>query len=838
MSLNFNPLADPTGLRVQKAIESYGPNEGNDILERINWDDPRSFFEVLGMPMPSSYPTPEQVRNEALQRARSIFSDWTLLNRIIERHEEVIQKRWLKKTREQRKTILLAAWPNMSPTHRPDFTSFTKDKPGRQPVSKDPYMWPHINLEDLLKPKLLPIFLNARGRNPPCTFSGTDADSVKFGKVTGKLKLAVLNKYTMMFGVERNSPDTYGELIAWDDNSDAMSWLMARKGFHPGEGLQLLEIQERLYQFLVKCCLAILHDTPRESLLQGDMPIQPEPPALSTSETGLNSLATVAAEAPYRLPVRLDLARILGIVAAKRSAAEDHIWSLREDPSYFADVVLATRDHRSELLPDTRGNQHPSLRPHADGEFWNRVLANVVADAYFSLAVWDRLHRQMADVQSLMMKYKNDIVPGKDLPEELLEAFLLLDYSLEQFSKGPVGNLNLNVPASPPLRAFYVREPPTSNNSAIRVRRHKPPSDKGTERLLWIFETMQNDTQLHNAGLHTLMDEMERLTESDWKIKKLISPWVANIISDLSVMSECRHQVSLFQPWAASFQYELGSRMDQIKANYDDTVKKWIQFHKTFEGTSLNKLGAPFEGRFFYPVEKRRTREITEAMRRAERNVDEFWANVDRFLVNKAGMSQHQAIRHLLSDNRILRRTPEWVDNLEIGRQDVHSEVLCKPLSQLYFELEHRTRKTLSSEEEPLRKSKVKTRGSVQVMELPSTKVVPEANSEVGVGPSFTLDKRSFKVFSTLFYTPSRASQPGEIAWTDFLHAMGSVGFGIEKLYGSVWQFTPGSLDVERSIQFHEPHPSGKMPFQTARRSGRRLLRAYGWHAGMFRLCE
>lgn len=67
MSLNFNPLADPTGLRVQKAIESYGPNEGNDILERINWDDPRSFFEVLGMPMPSSYPTPEQVRNEALE---------------------------------------------------------------------------------------------------------------------------------------------------------------------------------------------------------------------------------------------------------------------------------------------------------------------------------------------------------------------------------------------------------------------------------------------------------------------------------------------------------------------------------------------------------------------------------------------------------------------------------------------------------------------------------------------------------------------------------------------------------------------------------------------------
>lgn len=48
---------------------------------------------------------------------------------------------------------------------------------------------------------------------------------------------------------------------------------------------------------------------------------------------------------------------------------------------------------------------------------------------------------------------------------------------------------------------------------------------------------------------------------------------------------------------------------------------------------------------------------------------------------------------------------------------------------------------------------------------------------------------------------------------------MSSTGFAIEKLYGSVWQFTPSDLDVERSIQFHEPHPSGKIPFRMARRS-------------------
>ena len=77
-------------------------------------------------------------------------------------------------------------------------------------------------------------------------------------------------------------------------------------------------------------------------------------------------------------------------------------------------------------------------------------------------------------------------------------------------------------------------------------------------------------------------------------------------------------------------------------------------------------------------------------------------------------------------------------------------------------------------------------------------------------------------------------NSPGEIPWSDFLHAMSHTGFEIEKLYGSTWQFTPTKLDVERSIQFHEPHPVNKIPYRVARRHGRRLNRAYGWTGAMF----
>ncbi|PLN84620.1 hypothetical protein BDW42DRAFT_162360 [Aspergillus taichungensis] len=65
---------------------------------------------------------------------------------------------------------------------------------------------------------------------------------------------------------------------------------------------------------------------------------------------------------------------------------------------------------------------------------------------------------------------------------------------------------------------------------------------------------------------------------------------------------------------------------------------------------------------------------------------------------------------------------------------------------------------------------------------------------------------------------------------------MSGTAFSVQKLYGSVWQFTPRNLIVERSILFHEPNFMAKIPYQYARQIGRRLFRAYGWHGGMFGL--
>jgi hypothetical protein len=48
----------------------------------------------------------------------------------------------------------------------------------------------------------------------------------------------------------------------------------------------------------------------------------------------------VIREAPYRVTALLDIGSLRALVLAHRNEAEDHIWLLREDPGYFAEVVF------------------------------------------------------------------------------------------------------------------------------------------------------------------------------------------------------------------------------------------------------------------------------------------------------------------------------------------------------------------------------------------------------------------------------------------------------------------------------------------------------------------
>jgi hypothetical protein len=144
------------------------------------------------------------------------------LHDILDRHKEVLQKRWNKKSKEKRKKMLLTAWPKMPSTHCPDFKALQRwqkqcasarirPRP-YDSKSKDAFLWPYINLKDLTKGNTLLLFLNARGHHLPSIFCRSDYNAPHIGFVSGAIIPAYLGKYAIV--LVGNTPETYSAIYA------------------------------------------------------------------------------------------------------------------------------------------------------------------------------------------------------------------------------------------------------------------------------------------------------------------------------------------------------------------------------------------------------------------------------------------------------------------------------------------------------------------------------------------------------------------------------------------------------------------------------------------------
>ncbi|KAF2469970.1 uncharacterized protein BDR25DRAFT_325730 [Lindgomyces ingoldianus] len=708
-----------------------------------------------GLPMPPSFPLLEEVRQKARSFSEKLLKDWQTLNAIIERHKEVIRKRWISKSKGKREQILLDAWPNMSTKHRPDVESYLQGNPARHSMTtkfQEAYMWPYVNLEDLTKPNLLSVFLNSRGRKYPHEFVHSDLELAALVlRLVGSP--AFLNEYTMLF-LGRTTAQTYGELMSWDEDDKTFDSITKGIGMHPGHGLQALEIQQRIWEFLLRHVLAL-----------------------------------VALEAPYRIPTHLDFTWLKGVASAERNTMEDHLWALREDSNYFADVMRDYVEHRQEMIVDEFDQKHPSLIDSGRPVFWNRVLGNVIGHAYFGFATFDEIRKQVIALEALGEKYKDQIRLHQALPPEYMNAFQNPRFLLEAASKDVIQQLQIGVLPSPPIRPFCSRKPQDPHTTRMLVSYKPPSAHHPTKR---------------------------RLMEIDQEVKALVSPWVAGRISQLSMISESLHQLYLYQPGLS----------DELHQSYKQTFSGWIGILNTkFEQSNLYRLADPSDRKFAYPTNKRRNKQNVNTMRKAEAHLDEFWNAIDCYYKTKGVSSQHDMIAHLLAQERSIQRTPRWVDTVKNKETPGQLEYIYQPFSPVYRD---RSKEITS----PFRR----TRGEpLTTVDSPGP-AEPLPQDAVEQEPVFTVDRRAYKVFKALFHSPLSLDIPGEVLWRDFLHAMISVGFSVEKLHASASNFMPHGLYVERSIQFHEPHHTHKIPLVKARQIGKRLGRAYRWTRSMFRL--
>lgn len=112
-------------------------------------------------------------------------------------------------------------------------------KKTRQNTSRDAYLWPHINQEDLSKPRILPLLLNARGHHGPSVFALADIGSAHFGIVSQAVVPMFRNQHITYFR-ESDFPLRNGRLVSWEETDETFDDLMVGRGLHPGEALLAL----------------------------------------------------------------------------------------------------------------------------------------------------------------------------------------------------------------------------------------------------------------------------------------------------------------------------------------------------------------------------------------------------------------------------------------------------------------------------------------------------------------------------------------------------------------------------------------------------------------------
>jgi hypothetical protein len=309
------------------------------------------------------------------------------------------------------------------------------------------------------------------------------------------------------------------------------------------------------------------------------------------------------------------------------------------------------------------------------------------------------------------------------------------------------------------------------------------------------------------------------------------------MFGDLALTGELDRQLRMYQPRLYEPFYQKKETLQrQASRRMIKETGQMMLITDHMDEMHVAEEGTPNNGRFDYPTDQTRTKESVEKMRLAEFKLDKFWAKVDKLIMTRArrpwrnGLTLDVLSPKLTSTKpRILQRTAPWVEPAkEVKGTKAYA-------ADQHLELELRTQRTIGPDGNFAAKVKEKKRGTARVEPDNSSSLKTATNEEVKE-KKFTVNKRVYKVFTTLFHSPNSPDRPGEIVWQDFLHAMAATGFMFEKLYGSVWQFTPTQLDVTRAINFHEPHPEKKIPHGMARRYGGRLSRAYGWSAQTFKL--
>lgn len=825
-----------------------------------------------------------------------ILFSYAGLHDIWREREEQIKDTWKNLATEERER-LLNTWEGINLRHREDFLGIlqhgadqkvslavarARDPP--TPLQDGKLSWPNISIEDLQRGDVLLKFIEARATMEPFYYVWEDAQSVAPGLAMQWME-KLPAEYVMAFPQIMN-PRNYGEMVNIHLLAEKCSTLNQEVfggntpiefrgnlerllfGKDAEEGVSMMKSQAHVYLFLHHMCHSIVDYEPLGLLSESE-----GEQSQNNEDEDLDPLVRLLMEHEYSRPGSADMNAMLDLISAKIREREDTIMSMRTDPAFFETLLGQTEDlHPEKVWVSGKGHNKMNSDAH------ERLLRESIRPMFFRVlgdyTAWSEIHSRFLDVRNIMEIYSEQLKNSKGRPEELIptsvrdrcrELIGILEYQmiqgLESFAQ--------DLAACPLYRHAFTRSKSKNNVTGrfdIHLRATTWGDKKTLDTLLLIAHHLLGDkeTSTETHALKRLwgltikeiiwyFKIMEERTEK--KMAAKISPLLRGRLSYLSVLGACWVQIYQFQPWATNFDFRLADGPGGPGGEEIDHAKEKIAaIERSLEQVPLEAIAGDFGfGGLAKLFDGEPTEANTQERQKAEAELEKIWNAVDQSLKKTDILT---SLREIL--DREKDRTPNWPTlsprtsptagpssqiaptgtgksrpgkrpSDEAHLDDVSDDELEPPGKGKGKEKEKERRKGKATDE-PRKKVKTRPEHPPKAYQAPQKPEEPEEKPT----RQFSMPKRDISTLKYLFFERGVRVARGGVDWTDFKHAMGSLGFRLTSLTGSAHALKPPKEWRMKTIIVHSPHPSTSLSFREARDVGKRLTNNYGLTAKSF----
>jgi hypothetical protein len=669
-------------------------------------------------------------------------------------------------------------------------------------------------------PSVLLSLLHYRVYNSPAEWAPFDSHQFKQAWARGRFDLEYCGKYcVVMHGVN------YGKLVPWNKDA-AERWDIIG---YP-RALLIIEAQALMFSRLRAIVNLILQGVDHDTLGASDK--WQEMVRAGFKQSNNIELWSDYVNQPFSAP-KFDVEHYCSVAEARMQAAQDHLWLLQTDPSYFRRFVKAS----------------------AVGEVyrtaWRHVLiAYDVVVAVEDYMIWRALHAEWSCIRDYYRRYRDSIHPGQQLPRRLELNLAILETALLIVVDRRIEHLSTYIAQRPGFQHLWkwtiLSTPPGILGEGIFERERKtgqPTTYHGGDTLDWTLTELQGKPNdggcFDNQELFARLEA--HLAEASPEERARLDETVHEKLSDFAAKNEMLFALRLHRPAFARRGKEEAPKM--LRENSTPCSRLLTC------DTGIHK-SKPSE----FPVE---SLEIFEQLAPAADRNNEAWLDCRtaerKFLTGFwdqacAALREEFALTRMEQDEiddaisaMSVSRSVEYAEIVETERLQVSDAIaaaaaLTKNAANVTTEARFwNTGPDISTLVIEERAAKPKTR-PLQPASEPINHAVPlkpgtDADVESTDRQQISATPRALEVIRKMYPNSVEEVSAKDTDWDLFVHAMNDLQFNARNVGGSGVAFEHPS---KKKIIFHRPHPVAKIDSVMLQSMGKRLKKHFGWSRETF----